>query len=78
MLARTRLMHFTFSLDDIDFGLDLRETGKSLRAIADKTETFNAMGVTGTNQSFVLPVLYSGQDRKVATGDVVDDGSLCG
>ena len=31
--------------------------------IADKTETFNAMGVTGTNQSFVLPVLYSGQDR---------------
>ena len=40
--------------------------------IADKTETFNAMGVTGTNQSFVLPVLYSGQDRKVATGDVVN------
>ena len=29
------------------------------------------MGVKGTNQSFVLPVLYSGQDRKVATGDVV-------
>lgn len=39
--------------------------------IANKTESFNKMGVIGTNQSFVLPVLYSGQDRKVATGDVV-------
>ena len=40
--------------------------------IANKTESFNTMGVIGTNQSFVLPVLYSGQDRKVATGDVVN------
>lgn len=40
--------------------------------IANKTESFDTMGVIGTNQSFVLPVLYSGQDRKVATGDVVN------
>ncbi len=40
--------------------------------IANKTGSFNTMGVIGTNQSFVLPVLYSGQDRKVATGDVVN------
>jgi hypothetical protein len=40
--------------------------------IANKAESFNSMGVTGTNYAFVLPVLYSGQDRKVSTADVVN------
>jgi len=39
--------------------------------IANKAESFNVMGVTGTNYAFVLPVLYSGQERKVSTADVV-------
>lgn len=39
--------------------------------IANKAESFNSMGVTGTRLSFVLPVLYGNQDRKIATGDVV-------
>lgn len=39
--------------------------------IAHKAESFNVMGVSGTKLSFILPVLYSNQDRKVATGDVV-------
>ena len=39
--------------------------------IANKAESFNSMGVTGTSYAFVLPVLYSGQDRKVSTADVV-------
>jgi hypothetical protein len=39
--------------------------------IANKVENFNVMGVVGTNYSFVLPVLYSGQNRKVSTADVV-------
>lgn len=40
--------------------------------IANRTESFDKMGVKFTNQSFVLPVLYSGMDRKVSTGDVVN------
>jgi hypothetical protein len=40
--------------------------------IANKVESFNKMGVTGTNYAFVLPVLYSGQNRKVSTADVVN------
>jgi hypothetical protein len=40
--------------------------------IANKAESFNKMGVTGTNYAFVLPVLYSGQNRKVSTADVVN------
>jgi len=40
--------------------------------IANKVENFNVMGVAGTNYSFVLPVLYSGQNRKVSTADVVN------
>jgi hypothetical protein len=43
--------------------------------IANKAESFNKMGVTGTNYSFVLPVLYSGQNRKVSTADVVNISS---
>jgi hypothetical protein len=39
--------------------------------IANKAESFNVMGVAGTNYAFVLPVLYSGQERKVSTADVV-------
>ena len=39
--------------------------------IANKAESFNKMGVTGTSYAFVLPVLYTGQDKKVSTGDVV-------
>jgi len=39
--------------------------------IANKVENFNVMGVTGTNYAFVLPVLYTGQNRKVSTADVV-------
>jgi hypothetical protein len=38
--------------------------------IANKFNNFNVMGVVGTTQTFVLPVLYSGQDRKVSTADV--------
>lgn len=38
--------------------------------IAHKAESFNVMGVSGTQQNFVLPVLYSNQDRKVSTADV--------
>ena len=41
-----------------------------LQYIANKTESFSAMGVTGTRSTFVLPVLYCNQDKKVATGDV--------
>jgi len=33
--------------------------------------TFAAVGLTAPTQAFVLPVLYSGQDRKVSTADVV-------
>jgi len=40
--------------------------------IANKAESFNSMGVVGTNYAFVLPVLYSGQNRKVSTADVVN------
>ena len=40
--------------------------------IANKTESFNRMGVSFTNQMFVLPVLYTNYDRRVATGDVVN------
>jgi hypothetical protein len=41
-----------------------------LQYIANKTESFNVMGVTGTRSTFVLPVLYCNKDKKVATGDV--------
>lgn len=41
-----------------------------LQYVANKTETFNVMGVTGTRSTLVLPVLYANQDKKVATGDV--------
>jgi len=33
--------------------------------------TFAAVGLTAPTQAFVLPVLYSGQNRKVSTADVV-------
>ena len=39
--------------------------------IAKKTENFNSMGVIDIRYAFVLPVLYTGQDKKVSTGDVV-------
>lgn len=40
--------------------------------IANKTESFNRMGVSFTNQMFVLPALYTNYDKRVATGDVVN------
>lgn len=40
--------------------------------ISSKAESFNSMGVSGTKLKFVLPVLYSNQDRKVSTGDVTE------
>jgi hypothetical protein len=47
--------------------------------IANKAESFNKMGVIGTTQSFVLPVLYTGQNRKVSTADVTKiEGGLAG
>jgi len=47
--------------------------------IANKAESFNSMGVVGTNYAFVLPVLYSGQNRKVSTADVTNIvGGLAG
>ena len=39
--------------------------------IIKKTENFNSMGVIDIRYAFVLPVLYTGQDKKVSTGDVV-------
>ena len=39
--------------------------------IAKKTENFNSLGVIDIRYAFVLPVLYTGQDKKVSTGDVV-------
>ena len=35
------------------------------------TATFIAVGLTAPTQAFVLPVLYTGQNRKVSTADVV-------
>ena len=35
------------------------------------TATYIAMGLTTPTQTFVLPVLYTGQDRKVSTADVI-------
>ena len=48
-----------------------------LQYISNKTESFNVMGVSGTRSRFILPVLYTGQDKKVSTGDVtsVDAGT---
>jgi hypothetical protein len=47
--------------------------------IANKFNNFNVMGVVGTTQTFVLPVLYSGQERKVSTADVTSIvGGLAG
>ena len=37
-----------------------------------KSSSFSAMGVTGTEISTVLPVLYTNQDRKVSTADLVN------
>lgn len=37
-----------------------------------KTESFSAMGVTGTEVSTALPVLYANQDRKVSTADLIN------
>jgi hypothetical protein len=36
------------------------------------TATFIAFGLTAPTQAFVLPVLYTGQDRKVSTADVTN------
>jgi hypothetical protein len=38
--------------------------------VIQPTATYIAMGLTAPTQSFVLPVLYSGQTRKVSTADV--------
>jgi len=37
-----------------------------------KSSSFSAMGVTGTEISTVLPVLYANQDRKVSTADLIN------
>ena len=37
-----------------------------------KTSSFSAMGVTGTEVSTALPVLYANQDRKVSTADLIN------
>ncbi len=37
-----------------------------------KSSSFNAMGVTGTEVSTALPVLYANQDRKVSTADLIN------
>jgi hypothetical protein len=57
---------------DVDSSLTVYRTlpDNWLQYIANKTESFNVMGVTGTRSTFVLPVLYCNQDKKVATGDV--------
>ena len=38
--------------------------------VMQPTATYIAMGLTAPTQSFVLPVLYSGQTRKISTADV--------
>jgi hypothetical protein len=37
-----------------------------------KSSSFSAMGVTGTEVSTALPVLYANQDRKVSTADLIN------
>jgi len=39
--------------------------------VIQPTATFIAVGLTAPTQAFVLPVLYTGQNRKVSTADVV-------
>ena len=47
--------------------------------VIQPTATFIAVGLTAPTQSFVLPVLYSGQTRKVSTADVTKiEGGLAG
>ena len=47
--------------------------------VIQPTATYIAMGLTAPTQSFVLPVLYSGQTRKVSTADVTSIvGGLAG
>ena len=47
--------------------------------VIQPTATFIAVGLTAPTQSFVLPVLYSGQTRKVSTADVTSIvGGLAG
>ena len=41
-----------------------------LQYIANKAESYNVMGMTGTSYALVLPVLYVNQDKKVSTADV--------
>jgi len=47
-----------------------------LQYIANKpvplTATYIAAGITTPIQTFVLPILYANQDRKVSTGDVIN------
>ena len=43
-----------------------------LQYIANKSSSFNVMGVSGTEVSMTLPVLYANQDRKVSTADLVN------
>ena len=47
-----------------------------LQYIANKsiplTATYIAAGVTTPTQTFVLPILYTGQDKKVSTADVIN------
>lgn len=64
---------------DADAGLNVYRVlpDNWLQYIANKTQSFSAMGVTGTRSQLILPVLYTGQDKKVSTGDVtsVDAGT---
>jgi len=64
---------------DVDAGLNVYRVlpDNWLQYIANKTQSFSAMGVTGTRSQLILPVLYTGQDKKVSTGDVtsVDAGT---
>ena len=47
--------------------IELVEDGK----VIPPSATFAAVGLTAPTQTFVLPVLYVNQDRKVSTADVV-------
>jgi hypothetical protein len=48
--------------------------------IANKANIFNVMGVAGTSYALVLPILYTGQDKKVSTADLtnINMGGLAG
>lgn len=64
-----------FSLEDLDFGLDMKETGKSLRAIADKARSGHGHNGGSSNGNASGQSSGSGQSGGAVTqAQVVDPG----